>query len=83
MPIYMCERTFASPLTVDGFGAAGQVLAPCLEARDVKWLASHLASDGRRSVCVFEAADAESVREANHTAGLPFDQIWAAQRFVP
>lgn len=83
MPIYMCERTFSPPLTVEAFGEGGKVLAPCLEARSVKWLASHLATDGSRSVCMFEAEDAEAVRDANRTAGLPFDRVWAAQTFAP
>ena len=40
------------------------------------------AADGMRAVCMFEADDAESVRDANRTAGMPFDRVWAAQKCV-
>ena len=82
MPIYLCERTFSQPLTADGFAEGGKALGPCLEARNVRWVESHLAADGMRSVCMFEAGDAEAVRDANRTAGIPFDRVWAAQKFA-
>ncbi len=83
MPIYMVERTFEKPLSIEDFHAGGKLLDPCLQARDIKWVASHLAADGKHSVCVYEAADAESVREANRTAGMPFDKVWLAHKFAP
>ena len=81
MPTYVCERTFAQPLSTEAFGEGGKVLGPCLEARNVRWITSHLAADGMRSVCLFDAEDAEAVRDANRTAGIPFDRVWAAQTF--
>jgi hypothetical protein len=83
MSIYMCERSFAEPITPEQFGAAGQALAPCLSARNIRWISSHFAADGQHSVCVFEAPDAELLREANHAAGLPFDRVWPALLFTP
>ena len=83
MPIFLCERTFATPLTPAGFAEAGKGLAPCLEAREVTWLSSSVAADGTRSVCAFEAADAERVREANRTAGLPFERVYAVNVYKP
>ena len=83
MPTFMCERAFSPPLTAAAFAEGGKVLAPCLEVREVKWLGSNFATDGSRSVCMFEARDAESVREANRTAGMPFEKIWAASVFRP
>ena len=80
MPIFMCERTFSPPITEAQFMNAGDALAPCIQARDVKYLGSHFAADGSRSVCMFEAADAERVREANRTAGAPFERIWQARK---
>jgi hypothetical protein len=83
MPIYMVDRRFANPVKVEEFTAAGKVLMPCLEARDVKWISSHLASDGMHSICVYEALDAEAVREANRTAGVPFERVWQAELLTP
>ena len=48
----------------------------CLALRGARWMRSYVSTDGRRSVCEFEAPDAESVREAFRTAGQPFDRAW-------
>jgi len=33
-------------------------------------------------VCEFEAPDADSVRDAMRSAGIPFDRVWAAEVFA-
>jgi len=83
MATYACERTFSPPLTVDQFKAASQTLRPCITARDIQWLGSTLSTDGARCICMFEAADAERIREANHLAGVPFDKIYAVDVYKP
>jgi hypothetical protein len=84
MPTFVAERTFDSPVTPERFSIGSQKLAPCIAARDVTWISSILAVDGTRSVCTFEAPDAESLREANGVAGLPpFARVYAATVFKP
>lgn len=83
MPIFVCERTFSPPISEANFAAGGELLAPCLQAREAKWVTSNFATDGSKSVCLFEARDAEAIREANRTAGLPFDRVWAATVYKP
>lgn len=78
MPIFVCERVFTTPVSPEMFAAAGERLVPCLQVRESKWLASYLAADGSRSTCLFEAPNAEAVRQANHSAKLPFDRVWEA-----
>jgi uncharacterized protein DUF4242 len=77
VPYFCVERVFSPPITREQFAEAGKALAPCIQERDIKHVASHMAVDGSRSVCVYEAADAERVREANRTAGAPFERVWA------
>jgi hypothetical protein len=36
----------------------------------------------RRRVCVFDAKDAEAVREAFRFSGVKFDRIWAAEQVL-
>jgi hypothetical protein len=81
MPIFMVEREFSPPITEAQFMAAGKALAPCIQERDIKHIASHFALDGSRSVCMYDAADAERVREAQRTAGAPFTTVWQARTF--
>jgi hypothetical protein len=47
--------------------------------RRVKLLRTFLSCDRLRMICEYLAPDAESVREANTQAGLPFERIWTAQ----
>ena len=81
MPIFVVERVFSPPITEAQFMAAGKALAPCIQERDVKHLGSYFTTDGTRSWCTYEAADAERVRDANRTAGAPFERVWPAHKF--
>lgn len=49
----------------------------------MKFLRSYFAKDRRRMLCLYAAPDAESVRTANRTAGLPFDNICSVSVFKP
>ncbi len=84
MPTFVAERTFDPPVTPERFAGGSEKLAPCIAARDVIWVSSILAVDGTRSVCTFEAPDAESLREANGIAGLPpFVRVYAVNVYKP
>ncbi len=83
MPIFVCDRVFTPPLTEEQFKAAGAKLAPCLEIREVRWLGSYFSADGSRSTCLYEAPNAEAIRQANHTGGAPFERVWEATAFSP
>jgi len=83
MAVYVGERTFAQPVSLDAFQQGGVKLVECIARHDIQWLGSHLAKDGLRSICLFEAADAERIREAANTAGVPFDRVWAADVMAP
>lgn len=83
MAVIICERNFSTPLTLDQFCQAGKPLGPCLDVRGIRWISSAFSTDGTKSVCKFDAVDAESVRQANREAGLPFERVWAAQELTP
>lgn len=83
MAVYVGERTFAQPVTFEMFQQNGAQLVSCMTERDVQWLGSHLSKDGLRSICMFEAADAERIREAATMAGKPFDRVWEANVMAP
>ncbi|HSB35744.1 MAG TPA: nickel-binding protein, partial [Thermoanaerobaculia bacterium] len=51
----------------------------CLEAHGVRFVKTYLSRDRRRMVCLYEAADAESVRLAQEKAGMPFERVWTAR----
>jgi hypothetical protein len=53
----------------------------CLSLRNARWVRSFVTPDGRRTICQFEAPDAETVREAFRAAGHPFARAWVAQMY--
>lgn len=80
MPLIMVEYTFDPPITDEVWDAGADRLAPCLDQRHAKWVTSFLALDRRRRICVFEAKDAEAVRQAYRSASVPFERVWTAEQ---
>jgi hypothetical protein len=83
MALMICERKFASAVTLDELTASMQTLIPCLGMRGIRWLGSAISKDGLRGICKYDAPDAESVRQANREAGCPFESVWPANELVP
>lgn len=75
------ERTFDEPLDMAELQARENAASWCLDAWGITPLASYLSRDRMRIICTYEAPDAEAVRRANQTAGLPFDNVWSATVF--
>lgn len=55
----------------------------CLEVRNVRFLRTFFSADRRRMLCLYAAPDAESVRQAQREAGMPFDEAWSFTRSGP
>lgn len=73
------ERAFAEPVDIKVLIEAAREHISCYELRRVTLLRSLLAPDGKRMICEYLAPDAESVRQANESAGLPYERIWTAR----
>jgi hypothetical protein len=73
MPLYIIERNFAETLnlTVDDVDATSKINGEV----GVNWVFSFLSADKRKSYCLYEAKDADSIREAARRANLPADVI--------
>ncbi len=73
MPLFIIERNFAEKLnlTADDVLAVKQVNGDV----GVNWLFSFLSADKRKSYCLYEARDSESIREAARRANVPADVI--------
>jgi hypothetical protein len=78
----MVEQVFTEPFTDERAAAVARQLDPCIEVRDGTWRRSSLSKDRLRMVCEFEAPDAESVREAFRSAGVPFERAWTAHVYA-
>ncbi|KPK16019.1 MAG: hypothetical protein AMJ62_07510 [Myxococcales bacterium SG8_38] len=75
------ERAFDQPASFADIQAREDQFAWCLEQHRVKFIRSYFSKDRRRMICEYEAPDAETVREVQRTASMPFERIWTAEAF--
>jgi hypothetical protein len=77
--LVVVERHFDEPMAFEELEAREARHSWCLEVRGVVFQRTLMSPDGRRMLCLYRAPDAESVREAQREAGLPFTTVWAAE----
>ena len=73
MPLYIIERNFAEKLDLNAEGIAA--VSKINGEIGVNWLFSFLSADKRKSYCLYEATNAEAIREAARRANVPADVI--------
>jgi Protein of unknown function (DUF4242) len=79
--VVVVETEFDPPLSDEEHSKIGKRLDSCLELRSARWMRSYLSSDRKRMVCEFEAADAQSVRDAYRAAAVAFERVWLAELY--
>ncbi len=77
------KRLFDEPVRLEDIQAIEDAGAGCLEMRDVKFIRTFFSVDKKRMVCLYQAPDAESVRQAQREAKVPFSEIWAFGAITP
>lgn len=83
MATVVVEVNWPEPLSLEELLDEDNETMRCLGERGGRWIRSHISLDRRRTVCVFEAPDAESVREAYRRGGVEHFTIWSADVFEP
>jgi len=78
MPRYLVERTFpkglAIPVTPEGAKAVQGVVSRNAEL-GVTWVHSYVSDDKKRTYCVYDGPDPETIKKAAERNGLPVDRI--------
>ena len=78
MPRYLVERTFPGGLHIPG---NAQGAATCLNVvgnntvHGATWIHSYVSEDKRKTFCIYDGPDPDSIREAAEANGLPVDRI--------
>lgn len=83
MPYLIVEYDYDPPLTDEELDRVSAALNPCLAVRGIRRLRTYLSTDRRRAFCEFEGPDAESVREAYHSAKVKYARVWTADLHGP
>jgi hypothetical protein len=78
METIVVERILDRPLTVEGLRELSEQSRWCLDQHRVDIRSTFLALTGERTVCVYAAPDAESVRAVNRQVGVPLVRLWTA-----
>ena len=70
-------------MTDDQWEMLVQQTKDCFSVHDVQWLFSYVSLDRTRSICFFEASNAEPMRSHYRKMGISFDQIWRSHWLAP
>ena len=81
MPRYIIERNFAEQLEVDD--EAKLHIKEINDEEGVEWIFSFLSADKRKTYCLYEAPDPESLRRAAERLNIPADVITPVDRIDP
>jgi Protein of unknown function (DUF4242) len=73
------ETSYDAPFSDQDWDEEQTKLSPCLQERDIRWIRSFVSPDRRRTVCEFEAPDAEMLRDALRRVGASYDKLWVAE----
>jgi hypothetical protein len=79
----VAERVFDAPVTPDDLRALAAQGRWCLEQNRVTAVRSYLSGEGRKTVCFFDAPDAEAVRRVNQQTEAPAVRVWSASVLGP
>jgi hypothetical protein len=77
--VVLIERSFERPVVFEDILAISDRGAWCMDLHRARHRHSYFSLDRKRMICVYEAADAESVRLAQKQIGMPFTDAWAAR----
>jgi len=81
MPRYIIERNFAEQLEL---GDNDKVkIKEINDEEGIEWIFSFLSADKRKTYCLYEAPDAESLRKAAKRLNIPADVITPVDRIDP
>ena len=73
MPLFLVERNFAEELELGADDVLG--ITAVNDDVGVRWVYSFLSADKRKSYCLYEAPNEETIREAARRNGIPADAI--------
>ncbi|MFN2502140.1 MAG: DUF4242 domain-containing protein [Pyrinomonadaceae bacterium] len=87
MSVYMVERELPG-ITMDQLGAAQKAAIETSErftseGKNVRYIRTAYVPDEARVMCMFQADNADLVREVNETAQIPFTRIVEAMDLTP
>jgi len=78
MELVIVERTYPEPVSEELGASMARRYGPSFSVQRITRLHSYISKDRLRTMCVYEAPDASSVREVHDREGIPYASIWSA-----
>ena len=78
MPRYLVERTFPEGLAIPITAEGTQITMKVAERNGdlgVTWVHSYVSEDKKKTFCIYDGPDPESIRKAAEKNSLPIDRI--------
>lgn len=72
------ERVFDRPFTDEKAVELRRRAGACFEMRHVRLVRTLVSRDRLRGICIYEAPDAASVRDAHDLEDIPYARMWSA-----
>jgi len=76
-------RSFDEPTEAAAMRALEAAAAGLFEAHQVRFVRTHVSSNGRRMACLYRAPDEAAAARIQREAGLPFDLVRGVRQFGP
>lgn len=83
MVYVVAEQDLDPPISAEDWRTLRRESGWCRDLYGVRHLDSYLSGDGRRLLCVWDAPDAEAVRQFYRTMALPTRVVWTAEAHGP
>lgn len=81
MGLFVIERNFVEDLDPEALD--NDEIKAVNDEVGVKWVLSFLSADKRKTYCLYEAPNAEAIREAAARLGIPADEVVSVDEFGP
>ena len=78
MELIVVERIYEEPLSDETAAELRRKAGPCFQLRNIQHRRMYLSKDRRRAICLYDAPDAATVRDAHEQEGFAYAKIWAA-----
>ncbi len=81
MPLFVIERNFVEALDPDEVDYTGIELVN--DDTAIRWVYSFLSADHKKTYCLYEAPNADAIREAAARLGVPADVVIEVDQLYP
>ena len=80
MPLFVVEREFAEAFDPDD--ETLRLVDEYNAEHDIVWMSTFLSADRKKTYCLFECADLETIRQQAADLGMPADVITPVEEFA-